>query len=255
MIPIVINHEQCIGCSLCVNDCPNACLYLKDGKAETKNEGCIECGHCFAVCPINAITMKNFPSLSEKVVSMEEIDHDVLLKAMRSRRSIRHFKSDEVEKEKIAEILEAGRYAPSGGNSQDVCFTLLGDRKKQAEEICVKLFRLGKKVASPFSSYLRQINIDDDFFFKKAPLVIVVSGKNKTNCDLSSAYMELMAESLGLGVLYSGFFVICTKLSRKLKKLLSLEKGNKVFTCMIIGYPSVKYQRIVPRKKARVKAL
>ena len=29
-----------------------------------------------------------------------------------------------------------------------------------------------------------------------------------------------MAESLGLGVLYSGFFVVCTKLSEKLRKLI-----------------------------------
>ena len=67
--------------------------------------------------------------------------------------------------------------------------------------------------------------------------------------------MEIMAESLGLGVLYSGFFVICSKMSRKLKKLLELEKGYEVVTCMVIGYPDVKYQRIVPREDLKVKKL
>ena len=33
MNPITVNKEKCIGCSLCVNDCPNACLYLENGKA------------------------------------------------------------------------------------------------------------------------------------------------------------------------------------------------------------------------------
>ena len=43
-------------------------------------------------------------------------------------------------------------------------------------------------------------------------------------------------------------------LSRKLRSLLRLPKGQKAVTCMVIGYPAVKYRRIVPRRplKARV---
>lgn len=67
--------------------------------------------------------------------------------------------------------------------------------------------------------------------------------------------MELMAESLGLGVLYSGFFCACTRLSRKLRKLIKLPKGKKVVTCMVIGYPAVNYQRIVPRKPLKSRTL
>ena len=64
-----------------------------------------------------------------------------------------------------------------------------------------------------------------------------------------------MAESLGLGVLYSGFFVMCSRISRKLRKLIRLPKGHKVVTCMVIGYPAVKYQRIVPRKPLQSREL
>ncbi|WP_292609265.1 hypothetical protein [Methanobrevibacter sp. UBA188] len=48
---------------------------------------------------------------------------------------------------------------------------------------------------------------------------------------------------------------MCSKMSRSLKKLLDLEKGYDVVTCMVIGYPDVKYQRIVPRKELKVKKL
>lgn len=46
----------------------------------------------------------------------------------------------------------------------------------------------------------------------------------------------------------NGFFITCTRLSRRLRKVIRLPKGQKAVTCMIIGYPAVKYQRIVPRK-------
>jgi len=85
--------------------------------------------------------------------------------------------------------------------------------------------------------------------------VIVVSSKSNVNAGLASAYMEIMAESLGLGVLYSGFFVLCSKISGKLRKLIRLPKGHSVVSCMIIGYPAVKYKRIVPRKPVSANVL
>jgi len=85
--------------------------------------------------------------------------------------------------------------------------------------------------------------------------VILVTGVSSVDAGLASAYMEIMAESLGLGVLYSGFFVMCSRLSRKLRRLIRLPRRHKVVTCMVIGYPAVKYQRIVPRKPLKSKTL
>lgn len=79
--------------------------------------------------------------------------------------------------------------------------------------------------------------------------------ESSINAGLASGYMELMANSLELGVLYSGFFVICTKLSRKLKKLLQLPKGHEVISCLVIGYTDIKYQRIAPRKPLQINKL
>lgn len=255
MNPIVINEEKCIGCSLCVKDCPSSYLYIQNGKAHTNSAGCIECGHCFAICPQGAVTMTNYDCKEEAVVPMSDLSADTLLAAMKSRRSIRQFTDQAVEPEKIQKILEAGRYTPTGGNRQDVCYTVLGSKQKDAEAMCVDLFRKGTSLPRRFKSVSERFRISDDFFFKGAPLVIVVSGKGDVNAGLASAYMEIMAESLGLGVLYSGFFVACTRFSRKLRKLLGLPRGHKVVTCMVIGYPAVKYQRIVPRKPLQSKTL
>ncbi|WP_405298122.1 nitroreductase family protein [Methanobrevibacter sp.] len=255
MNPIDIDADRCIVCSKCIDDCPNSYLFLENDEVHTGQKGCMECGHCYAICPQGAITMTNYDSIDEEVVLMSEINPETLLNAMKSRRTIRQFKPDPVEEEKIEKILEAGRYSPTGANRQAVSYTILGSKQREAEEICLSLFRKGKKLGSAFASYLKRIEIDDDFFFKGAPLVIVVASKSTVDGGLASSYMEIMAESLGLGVLYSGFFVACCKMSRKLKKLLELEKGYSVVTCMVIGYPDVKYQRIAPRKNLKVKKL
>lgn len=255
MNPIKIDYEKCTLCLSCINDCPNNYLYLEDEKIKTYDSGCMECGHCYAICPTNAIQMTNYDNKEEPFVSMTEINSDTLLKAMKSRRTIRNYKADPVEEDKIMKILEAGRYSPTGANSQNVTFTILGTRQTEAEEICVNIFRKGKKIGSPLIKYLKRIEITDDFFFKGAPLVIVVTSKSNVDAGLSSAYMEIMANSLGLGVLYSGFFVMCTKISRKLRNLIQLEKGYEVVSCMIIGYPNVEYQRIAPRNDIKYKKL
>ena len=104
MNPIIINEEKCIGCSLCVFDCPNACLRLAGGKARFDKPACIECGHCYAICPQGAIRMTNYESEDEPVVPMTAFDSDMLLSAMRSRRTIRHFTPQPVEEEKIQKI-------------------------------------------------------------------------------------------------------------------------------------------------------
>ena len=252
---VVINEEKCIGCSLCVKDCPGSCLYLENGKARVHEKGCIECGHCYAICPQNSVSLSGYDCKEEPVVSMTELDSETLLTAMRSRRTIRQFTNQPVEKEKLQQILEAGRYSPTGGNSQSVSFTILGSRQKEAEKICVDLFRKGQKVGSKLVSSLERFAISDSFFFKGAPLVIVVSARSSVDAGLASSYMEIMAESLGLGVLYSGFFIACTRFSRKLRNLIGLPKGQNAVTCMVIGYPAVKYQRIVPRKSIKVKKL
>lgn len=255
MSNVLIDEQKCIGCGACVKDCVAGFLQIKNGKAVAREVGCISCGHCYAVCPVEAVTLPDVPGDGGELVSLTEFDSQRLLQAMKGRRTIRQFTQEPVSQEQIDMILEAGRYCPTGTNSQDVAYTILGSKQNEIEAICVNLFRKGLGAAGFISDMAKNMQVDDHFFFKGAPLVIVVSGKSATNAALASSYMELMAETLGLGVLYSGFFVACTKLSSKIKPLLELPKGHKVVTCMVIGHPAVKYHRVPGRKPLNAKTL
>ena len=51
-----------------------------------------------------------------------------ILEFIKSRRSTRKFTDKEIEAEKLNQILEAGRYAPSGGNSQSTHFLVIRNK-------------------------------------------------------------------------------------------------------------------------------
>src|SRR3989337_2910366 len=70
------------------------------------------------------------------------IENEVL-KAIRERRSILRFRPEPVEDEKIQAILEAGRWAPSCGNSQPWEFVVVKDEtaKQKISDVAGRLFQ------------------------------------------------------------------------------------------------------------------
>ena len=58
-----------------------------------------------------------------------DIDH--LINLLKSRRSIRAYKPDPIPDEFIQKIIEAARWAPSGGNSQPWEFIVIKKKGKQ----------------------------------------------------------------------------------------------------------------------------
>lgn len=52
----IIEADDCIGCGICVDACPQDVLEVVDGVAEVVNEdSCIACGDCVEECPMGAI--------------------------------------------------------------------------------------------------------------------------------------------------------------------------------------------------------
>ena len=53
----VIDTDECVGCGICVDACPQDVLEISGGVAEVENEdSCIACGECEEACPMGAIT-------------------------------------------------------------------------------------------------------------------------------------------------------------------------------------------------------
>ncbi len=266
---IEIDTAKCIGCGLCVKDCFTRDIEMKGKMAQSKKIRCIECGHCVAICPTQAINLENYP-MSE-IIDYEkgafEIDDNQFLRALKFRRTIRQFSEKPVEKEKIDKIVEAGRYSPTGGNQQNVSYCVVRDDIDALRTMSIDaLYNMASQTdeekrkmnISWYADLWKQMHFEyysdnrkDGLFFDAGTVILVLS-KSIHNACIAAAHMETMIYAQGLGMLYSGFFTRAVATSKEIKAYLGINQGQEVVACLVIGYPSVNYQRTVPRKKAEI---
>ncbi len=129
-----VDQDLCRRDGLCAAVCPASLVRLDDPAGlpyplAGREAHCIRCGHCVAGGPADALRhsllpLEDFPPIDRKRV----LSPDLLTHHLRTRRSIRNFKSGEVPRETFAAILHTVRHAPSGHNHQPVAWTILEGR-------------------------------------------------------------------------------------------------------------------------------
>lgn len=267
---ILIDKEKCIGCGFCVKDCTFESMALQDGKAVfDPNMGCSKCGHCIAVCPKGAVSITDY-DMNEVLEYREDtfsIPPETLLNYIKFRRTTRQFAKRDVEDEKIAQIIEAGRYTETGSNSQNVRYIVVREGKqtvkrmvlaaleKKGDDILAHpeahpplMHRYAKLWKRMNQEYLSGTEQKDKLLFG-APVLLFIVTEQAINGGLAAQSMELMTNALGLGNVFSGFIQRGAYKNQELKDFLRMSEAEEVVACMVLGYPQVKYYRTVPRKK------
>ncbi|RLG89285.1 MAG: nitroreductase family protein [Thermoprotei archaeon] len=151
-----------------------------------------------------------------------------LFEAIYGRRSIRLFKGDEVNDEKIIKILDAGRWAPSGGNIQPWRYIVVKDKN------IIKLIKM-------FSPGM----------FSEPPVLIVICSDKKeaferggvlgrdylsiVDCAMAAQNMMLAAYALGLGTC-----VIKSFNSKAIREILEIPNHVEPELIIALGYPAEK---------------
>lgn len=165
---------------------------------------------------------------------------DNVLRTIRERRSTVRFKSVQVEKEKIQQILEAGRWAPSFMNRQPWEFVVVSDPevKRQLSQIGVRVTLFSEGIKQ--SSAVIVVVVDP----KKDPYHYIEDG------SVSAQNMVLAAHSLGLASYWIGVFDLQgAKRSPEeaVKETLKIPKDLRVIALLPVGVPA--YEERSDRKQ------
>jgi nitroreductase len=163
---------------------------------------------------------------------------------IKNRRSARSYKAAPVEKEKIMQLLEAARLAPSACNAQPWKFVVV-----ETPALKNEVFKEG----------LNNLVVPNKWA-ADAPVIIAVCSQTKffvhniaekiqdvdyhlIDLGIACEHLVLKAEELGLGTCYIGWFR-----GKEIKKILKLPSSYKVECLITLGYAKDMPANPAPRK-------
>ena len=268
---ITIDPSKCKKDGICAASCPIGIIRLQDGNGLPEmipggEPACLVCGHCVAVCPHGALDHERMkretcpPIERERVITEEQA-----VQFLRSRRSIRIFRHKAVEKEKIQKLIEIGRFAPTGTNTQLVEWIAFTDAEKikALAGMAVDWMRyvLEKKPESEPIGYLPLIvaawDAGIDAVLRNAPALVVAlapeeAGNGMVDLSLALCYLELAAPKFGLGTCWAGLLRRGIANWPPLREAVGIPKGYPHCYPMMLGYPKYKYHRLPERRTPKI---
>jgi nitroreductase len=161
-----------------------------------------------------------------------------VFEAIKKRRSVRSYLDKPVEEEKLSEILEAARLAPSASNRQEWRFVVVRDKTKKKE---LSIAAKGQKFLEEAPIVIACLAVTDNH--------IMTCGQPCYPIDVAIAidHITLAAVSLGVGTCWIGAFY-----EEEVKKILDIPKEIKVVELLCIGYPkddSINQKERLPLEK------
>ncbi len=172
--------------------------------------------------------------------------HKGMLEEMRSRRSIRKYKDKPVEDEKIIELIESARIAPSGSNTQPGHFVVVKSdftRERLAKISHNQEWMMAAPVFIVCVADIRS-RIKEDI-----ELLLNESSPQQElkqiirDTSIAIEHLVLSAENLGLGTCWVAWFT-----QEEIRPILNIPSDKYVVSIITIGYPN-ESPKARPRKK------
>jgi len=146
-----------------------------------------------------------------------------LYEAIKKRVSVRTYKDDPVENDKLLRILEAGRVSPSARNRQERKIIVVRDAEKR------------KAIATS----------SEQPWMAQAPVILAIVGltdyvmscgvpADPVDCAIAGDHMSLAAVAEGLGTCWVGHFN-----QDACRDLLGVPAGATIIQLMTLGYPAM----------------
>ena len=262
-----VSNDACRRCGVCLAECPNRLILMDKETGLPKlriqgEEDCILCGHCVAACPFNALNLASLPAegfipLNKNLnISFEQADQ-----FLKSRRSIRAFKSTVVPGDVLDKIMDVARFAPTASHRQYIRWIMVQDPAKshRIAEMVIEWMTQIRKEQPEIAKKHRMAGLiagwrkGYDMILRGAPhLAIAYTDKASTwmalDASIALTYIELSAHSLGVAACWAGFFTQAVAVYAPLREFLGLSKDAVVHGGQMFGFAKYKYPRLPWRK-------
>ncbi len=265
MATILVDQDLCTRCGICSAICPSRIIDPADEHAlpivkDAKAGMCMQCGHCEAFCPSQALLLNVRPDEKVRIpASAGAISPSDLGYYLRKRRSIRHYRSDPVPRETIAEVLDIARYAASGGNGQPVEWIVIHDPKKvqRIAGLTIDWMRTLLNSSHPMSGYFPGFigawDAGHDIICRGAPHLVFPHIPDAypiaaIDAIIALTHFDIAAPSFGIGTCWAGFVAGAAAEYTPLQHEIGIPQGRKVAYAMMFGYPQYTTYGI-PRRK------
>lgn len=158
-----------------------------------------------------------------------------ILDSIKTRRSVRKFKPDQIPDDLLEKILEAGRWAPSGLNNQAWRFAVVTDKatinKISGLTHYAKIVLAAQALIPVFLDTAKSYHREKDI--------------QSIGACLQNMLLEVHA--LGLGAVWLGEII---KSNEQIKKILGLSQELELMAVIAMGYPD-ETPRATKRKKLK----
>lgn len=178
-----------------------------------------------------------------------------IISNMITRRSCRNFSSQQIDDDKLSQIITAAKFAPTAMNTQSYYFTVV-----QKGSIIAEISAANRNLLS--AEYIKRIEtrMGNKSFcnFYHAPTVILISSEDVPfgMADAANAAENicLAAHSLGIGSCYMASFLPAFNGfdAPRLRSLLQLSDEQILRFAVALGYPEVELQEAPDRKEDNV---
>jgi nitroreductase len=244
--------------------------------------GCLACGQCMMICPTGSITVNGRDLSPRDLLELppkgSRPTADQLDSLLLPRRSIRHFKEKEVDREMVDKILRIASTAPMGIPPSDVGIVVFHGRGKVKEfsDDVMSTFERTMKMMNPlmlalYRPFTNKATIDSlkefvipigslmtkekesgrDPLLYGAPVAFQFHSSpyaEPGDCYVAATYAMIAAESLGLGTCMIGMVAPFLERDKRLKAKYGIPSKNKPSIVLLIGYPGVSFKRGVRRR-------
>ena len=264
---ITVDKDKCIHCGMCIKDCIVSALEFDDNKipqyAVNGQGRCFACQHCMAICPAGALSFGDKNPADSMEVGYGNSEE--LLQLIKSRRSYRKYKNEDIPKEKLDKIIEMLAFPPTGGNKDNLHFSIIETKEKMEEIRRVSYDKISstQNPSSMFKMADEAYKNGNDVIYRGASSMVAVSiDKNNTiaGCEtadpiIALSYLDLYAQSLGLGTLWCDYALIVAKSISEVYSLLEIPDNYTLDYILLLGIPAIKYKRTVQSEKSHIKLL